>query len=156
MRSLFFISLLMLLPAYVNAQPKPDLHTFSDPTLERAILGLRDLFDTKINTLTSEIHQQKTSTDILLTRLATRLDDIPAHTEREIADLQNLMNERFKAEDEKVNDIKVSLITITANNAGKSELWGYLVGGIGLLIGAFGIILRLRDILARKQISNPR
>lgn len=156
MRSLFFISLLVLLPAYVNAQPKPDLHTFSDPTLERAILGLRDLFDTKINTLTSEIHQQKTSTDILLTRLATRLDDIPAHTEREIADLQNLMNERFKAEDEKVNDIKVSLITITANNAGKSELWGYLVGGIGLLIGAFGIILRLRDILARKQISNPR
>lgn len=52
-----------------------------------------------------------------------------------------LIEARGKATDDKFDDLKTRLTTIEGNTTGASNLWGIIVGGLGLLFGAIMVVV---------------
>ena len=108
------VALLMFLPSTGLAQSAPSLvsapdgsvRLSPDPTVlttqaqEKSIAALRELVDARVAAILEEIRQFKDTLDRTDLRLIKRIDDMPGENGKQIAHLQELMNEKFKGVDQ--------------------------------------------------------
>lgn len=71
-------------------------------------------------------------------------------TMKQIDQIASLITTLNKSLDDKVVDIKDRMTLIEGHSKGSSDLWGYVAGAVGLLIGFAGIVITaLRSIGSR-------
>jgi hypothetical protein len=58
-----------------------------------------------------------------------------------ISQLQALFDSDSKAKSEKIDDIRTRLNTGESRSKGASDLWGYIIGGVGLLVAIISIVI---------------
>ena len=60
-------------------------------------------------------------------------------TTKQIDAMGALITATAKASDEKIDDLKTRLSSIEGRSTGHGEVWGYIVGGVGVLIAAISV-----------------
>jgi len=70
-----------------------------------------------------------------------------AATTKQIDQLGVQMQTNNKASDDKITDLKERLTRIEGMGSGASSLWAYIIGGVGVLIGAAGLAFAILKAL---------
>jgi len=68
---------------------------------------------------------------------------------KQIDQIGTLVNTMQKAIDDKIDDIKSRLQGAESRKIGGNEVWGYLIGGIGMLIGAVSAGVAILSFIQR-------
>lgn len=89
--------------------PQPDPSVMTVHEQEKQAAALRELFDSKIQSLREEIKQIKNALDFQDGRQIKRLDDMPAYIDSQLGTLERLTNEKFKAVDQQFQSSEITL-----------------------------------------------
>ncbi len=120
-----------LLQGLADRMPTPAL-------VQADVDALKELTDTKINALKelvdAKFEGNKTALDAALKTQKEASDKIEANFSKQFEGITSISQATTKASDDKISDIKDRITAIESRKQGMSDGWGYLVGGIGLLI----------------------
>lgn len=154
---------IQLLQDYTNRMPTPAI-------VQKSVDALRELHDEKFASIQTQFKERDTrveqqareSKSALDAALAAQkeavteqnksntlaIDKAGAAFTKQIDATQTLIQSTTKATDDKISDIKDRITTIESRKQGMHDGWGYIVGGIGVLVS----ILTIAAMFIGKQV----
>lgn len=124
--------------------PVPDPTLLSTQLVEKAILQLRELLQAETLALENLMNEKFSGRDKALDAALASAKETSLKSEqnviKQIDNMSLLMTAQNNANSGQINDMKDRITTIESRGKGLSDGYGWLVAGLGLLVGGGGLI----------------